>query len=269
MSGALSEHQSGFRKGHSTTTCLAEFLDVIYVIYSGVLFLDLQKAFNMVDHHILLCKLEEMGLGEIYVNLLENYLRNRFQITKIENALSDKLPIICGVLQGSILGPLLFIIYINSLPSAIPENVKTFLYADDTALVASGADLHSVSESLNVAITSASSWFHNHRLSLHVSKTKSMCFGTQGKLNITGGDLNISLNNDPIDAVTKFKYLGITLDRHLSFDLHIDSLCRKVIAKMKMMGRVRQYISERLAIQMYTTLILPDFDYGDTIYGGM
>ena len=113
---------------------------------SRVLFLDLRKAFNMVDHHILLCKLEEVGLGKTYVNLIEDYLKNHLQATRVENTMSSKLSITCGVPQGSILGLLLFILYINSLPNAIPQNVKTYLYADDTALVASCINQQSVSE---------------------------------------------------------------------------------------------------------------------------
>ncbi len=102
VSGALCDEQSGFRKGHSTTTCLSEYLDCVYTNMnngrmSGVLFLDLHKAFNTVDHNILLCKLEETGLGQSYVEYIEAYLSNRSQVTKIDNVISDPCNVVCGV----------------------------------------------------------------------------------------------------------------------------------------------------------------------------
>ena len=130
MSGDFSEQQAGFRKGHLTTTCLVEFLDHIYANMdksklSGVLFLDLGKVFDMVDHNILLCKLKEIGLGPNYIDWAENYLLNRSQLIEVAHTLSTPAPITWGVPQGSILGPLLCIIYINSIPDAMPQGIST------------------------------------------------------------------------------------------------------------------------------------------------
>ena len=187
VSNALCDQQSGFRKGHSTTTCLAEYLDTIYENMnnnkiSGVLFLDLRKAFDTVHHHILLCKLEEIGLGQSYVDYIEAYLFNRTQVTKVNHAVSMPSRITYGVPQGSILGPLLFIIYINSLTEFMPPDVKTFLYADDTALVVNGSDMDEVAANLNEALHYAGTWFMDHCLSLNLSKTKLMVHGPQNKI---------------------------------------------------------------------------------------
>ncbi len=190
----LCPHQFGFRKGHLTTTCLAEFLDVIYDnmnngMVGRVLFLDLRKVFDTVDHHILLCKLEETGLGKRFIQYIENYLYGRSQITKIATTCSDPLPVTCGVPQGSILGPLLFIIYINSLPNCLPDHTKTFLYAGDTALVVNGSNATELNTKINESLELAGMWFRNHQLSLNVSKTKMMVFGTQQKVRSIGNDI--------------------------------------------------------------------------------
>ena len=116
---------------------------------SGVLFRDLRKAFNMVDHHVLLCKLKQIGLGHTYVQWISDYLTDRRQITRANDVLSDEGMLTCGVPQGSILGPLFFITYINNLPDALPDDVMTFLYVDDTAILARGKSAEDVSDKLN------------------------------------------------------------------------------------------------------------------------
>ncbi len=139
VNNLLTPSQSGFRKGHSTGTCLTSFLDNIFENVeqgcpSGVLFLDLSKAFDTVDHQIILDKLREIGLKWSAISWIRSYLSNRVQVTKINGVLSGKGEIQCGVPQGSILGPLLFTIYINDILTNITHG-NTYLYADDTAVV--------------------------------------------------------------------------------------------------------------------------------------
>ncbi len=233
---------------------------------SGVLFLDLRKAFDTVDHHILLCRLEEIGLGQSYVEYVKAYLGGRTQVTRVNNAISNPCPVECGVPQGSILGPLLFIVYINSLTSVMPLDVKTYLYADDTALVVNGTDVEEISANLHEALHYAGNWFTDHCLSLNLSKTKVMVHGTQQRTRDVEKMPPIVYNNKTVSVVNAFKYLGVMLDPQLTFDSHVSYLRCKVNVKMKMLCRIRQYVSQSLALQLYTTLILPDFDYADVIY---
>ena len=149
-------------------TCLAEFLNVIYnnmdnAKYSGVLFLDLRKAFDTVDHEILLFKLESVGLGVSFVNYIGDYLSNRMEVTKVNGSLSSSLLVVCGIPQGYILGPLLFVTYINSLPDHIPAGIITYLYADDTALVSSENSIEETTDNLNLALEQAGKWFNDHK----------------------------------------------------------------------------------------------------------
>ena len=125
----------------------------------------------MVDHHILLCKLEQIGLGDTFVQWIADYLTDPKQVTRVNNVVSSEGILTCGVPQGPILGPLLLITYINSLPGIIPPNVSTYLYADDTAIVARGQSAHKVSDKFNNALSNAKLWFDNHMLSLNLDKT--------------------------------------------------------------------------------------------------
>ncbi len=230
--------------------------------------MDLRKAFDTVNHEILLCKLEGMGLGLSYILWIKDYLFNRYQVTKVNHTLSDKQIITCGVPQGSILGPLLFIIYINSLPNVMLSNVDTFLYADDTALVTSGDSIFAIERNLNGSLTAAKQWFDNHKLSLNVKKTKGMTFGTKQKLNQTA-NMKISFDGEVVEHVTQFKYLGVILDGSLQFDKHVAYVKQKVFTRLKALGRLRQFISRQLSLTLYQSLVLPHFDYADICYDAM
>ena len=134
----LNDHQSGFRKRYSTGTCLVEFLDVIYNNIqegrlSGVLFLDLKKAFDTVDHDVVISILSKLNMSNSVLQWFISYLSPRHQITRVEGIDSLYGNVVCGVPQGSILGPLLFVLYINQLPTVLSSDC--FLYADDTAIV--------------------------------------------------------------------------------------------------------------------------------------
>ena len=143
-----------------------------------MVFLDLKKAFNTVDHTILCHKLEQYGVAGVSNAWIKNYLSNRKQVTRYKNAISDPGVVSVGVPQGSILGPLLFIIYLNDLP-LIVRNLTVSCYADDTAIYFSDKYVESITRTLEEDLTCIDYWLKANKLSLNVNKTQCMCFSTQ------------------------------------------------------------------------------------------
>ncbi len=176
----LSSYQSGFRSKRSTGTCLAEFLNNIYSnvdagrACAGI-FLDLSKAFDCVEHETLLCKLKCLGFKSCLVNWFRSYLENRTQLTVVNNVCSSTGDVLCGVPQGSILGPMLFICYINDLERHLLYSNPS-LFADDTALLVNGSTAADVSYKLNTDLRIVSQYFAANKLQLNLTKTKCMFF---------------------------------------------------------------------------------------------
>ena len=271
MNNVLSAAQSGFRKGRSTGTCLVEFLDNIYREIDrgracGVLFLDLAKAFDTVSHEILLLKLKNVGFKENCCSWFRSYLRERSQVTMVDDVLSSELYIECGVPQGSILGPLLFIVYINDIARNCIDTVP-FIYADDTALVTFGSTKEELESKLQQDLVHIGRWFSKNKLSLNISKTKAMLLCGNGS-KLKHESLELKLNDVEIECVHDMKYLGVIIDRHLTFTSHINKLCGKISAKTGLLWRVRSFIDNNLAMKLYNSLIYPHFLYCNFILDG-
>ena len=225
--------------------------------------MDLKKAFDTVDHAILCHKLAQYGVIGRSNAWIANYLSNRVQKVKFNSAVSDAKSISVGVPQCSILGPLLFIIYLNDLPLSI-HNCKVSCYADDTALYTSGPDCETVCENLQDDLNRVSYWLKGNRLSLNVTKTKTLCFSTQHYRH--GTNLNLNIDGTPLEQVSSYKYLGMVLDNRLNFNLHIDRLVKKSRQRIGCVGRVRKYITKSIALTLYKSMVLPLFDFGDILY---
>ena len=166
----LSEHQFGFRQFHSTTTTLLDCTNEWYInmdrgLYNIVVLLGLKKAFDTVNHEILLRKFERYGFGNKALDLLSNYLTNRTQRCQLNGMLSDQRGITCGIPQGSILGPLLFIICINDLPNCLKHTTPR-MFADDTSLTAVGKTLNEAEEIANKDLKNVKVWLSSNKLSL-------------------------------------------------------------------------------------------------------
>ena len=173
----LYEFQSGFRSSYSTDKCLIHLTDYIKLEndkgnFTGMVLLDLQKAFDTVDHTILLNKLKWLGADDLTVQWFRSYLTGRTQITDIGGTMSEPKGVTCGVPQGSILGPLLFLLYVNDMAYAV--RCKLLLYADDSALIASGKNVADIESTLSSELEYVSNWLIDNKLSLHLGKTQSI-----------------------------------------------------------------------------------------------
>ena len=219
--------QFGFQKGKSTHMALITLIDKIsealdngdFVI--GV-FLDFSKAFDTVDHSILLKKLHIYGIRGLVLQWFESYLSSRVQYVTY-NSIKSERETKCGVPQGSILGPLLFLIYINDL-ATVSRNSLPILFADDTNIFSTGKNLNELRESLNEDLVNIEEWLRCNRLSLHVLKTNYMIFATKNKLS---HDVDIFVNNVRIERVYVTKFLGVQFDSKLNWKNHIEYTCKK------------------------------------------
>ena len=196
-------------------TCLVSFLDEIFCsvdrgIPSGMLYIDLRKAFDTVDHGILLDKLHAFRLKASTVSWFRSYLSHPYQVTKINNTLSSPQLVTCGVPQGSILGPLLFTLYVNNLPCQIIEG-SSYLYADDTAILVNGLNSDDIEFKLNNNLQRLARWFMDNKLSLNLHKCKYMIFGTRHQQECIDNS-NVRYGGTVLEQMDKFKYLGIWLD---------------------------------------------------------
>ena len=175
----LYELQSGFRSRYSTDTCLIHLIDHIKAqtakgLFTGMVLLDLQKAFDTVDHEILCEKLSTVGVESI--SWFKSYLTSRQQIVNINGVDSELCNVTCGVPQGSLLGPLLFLVYVNDMQISIDPDCKVLLYADDSAILFSHKDPRVISDKLSTVMESCQDWLVDDKLSLHLGKTESIIF---------------------------------------------------------------------------------------------
>ena len=172
----------------------------------------------------------------------------------------------CGVPQGSILGPLLFLVYINDLESQLID-VKFQLYADDTVVYLSGKNIRWVTDNLQASIDKFINWCEVNQLTINTKKTKVMILGSRymiKKANNFG--VNMMINNENLQTVPTYKYLGVHLDQTLSLEYHVKSVVKNISHKLYVFSKIRRFLSEKAALDIYKTMILPYFDYGDVIF---
>ena len=246
----LNENQGGFRKNNTT----AKFLDTIYNAInhkdiSIATYFDFCKAFDTVPH-----------------KWIRNYLNNRKQKTIFNNTYSDLADTTVGVPQGSVLGPLLFLLSINDL-CEIVGNCKSFLYADDTVLVTSAPDYIVAHRDMQHDLDNTTNCCKSNILTLNISKTKRMLLGSKHKIRKTRQD-PLHVNNVPLDFVLSYKYFGITIDQSIHFNLHVNQLIKTISYKLFLLQKLKSYITCNAAIQIYKSMVIPYFDYGDIVYQG-
>ena len=223
------------------------------------------KAFDTVNHGILCKKLTKLGVTGDVGNLIVNYLTNRKQCTLANGITSPYHGIKCGVPQGSILGPLLFIIYMNDLQN-ICKKSNYLLYADDTVIF-NTKEIDQATTEKQTDLNNFKIWCDRNQLTMNVKKTKYVIFGMRSQTkNIVYHDLFIQ--NKKIQKVATYKYLGMTLDMNLNFNNHLQHVQNVISHKCLLLSKLRKYIDTYTAIILYKSMILPIMEYGNVIYGG-
>ncbi len=264
----LYEGQFGFRKNHSTQLAIISYLDHITAAldkneHSISLFIDLSKAFDTINHNILLKKLDSYGIRGLANDLIKNYLINRSQFVELDGVSSDYLGINCGVPQGSILGPILFLLYVNDMYTCA-KLLKFFLFADDTTIVFSSSDINCLINTVNAELVHLTDWFALNKLSLNISKTNYMIFKNS---NIESFKNDLFLNGEVLTRVHTVKFLGVQIDDKLSWKNHTDMIGKKLSSAIFIIRRIRYKINQKTAQNLYNTLILPHITYCNVVWG--
>ena len=258
----LSENQFGFRKGLSTSLALTQFLQsVVYSLDNkkssiGV-FLDLSKAFDTIDHSILLYKLNHYGIRGVPHSWIKNYLSNRQQFVCINSTKSHLKTIRCGVPQGSILGPLLFLLYVNDIRHSSPI-LQFTQFADDTSVFFSHENISHITRTLNSELGNVHTWLTVNKLVINLSKTSYMIFSYT---KYSPEDVKLELNNYEIKHSPQNKFLGVYIDESLSWKYHISEICNKLAKVVGIIYRLQNVLPENILLTLYNTLFLPHITY--------
>ncbi|CAB3997187.1 Hypothetical predicted protein [Paramuricea clavata] len=246
----LSEHQFGFRKFQFIQ------LQQLYLIAQMI---DLKKAFDTVDHEILLQKLKLVGITGSAFLLLKSYLTGRTQRCEVNGSISGENDVKCGVPQGSILGPLFFLLYINDLPACLSKT-KPRLFADDTNITAAGECLSDLEDAVNSDLEMLRKWLIANKLSLNVTKTEFQIIGTKQMLKKSSvQQLKIHIQNIPIKQVFQCKTLGVTVDENLCWKSNTDNICKRYHLEYTLSKALKKMLikkNTRFCIQCYNSTIL-------------
>lgn len=265
----FTDSQYGFRPTYSTELAIHQLSQSIYNTLDNkqcqiTVFCDLSKAFDTISHSILLRKLDNYGIRGKANDFLKSYLGSRNQFTVYNNASSSLKQISHGVPQGSILGPLLFLIYINDLV-LISKNVKFLLFADDTTIFIQGSNIVDMMGTLNSELTKLSNWIRSNRLTINVSKTFYMVScGVNNNLE----NINVKIDNFVLSKVNHIKFLGVIIDEKLTWKQHLLSVCTKISQITGILYRIRNCLTPECIRLVYLSAAYPHFLYCSAIWGG-
>lgn len=265
----LSDAQFGFRKGRSTETALLTLKEYVLKniernLFTLALFIDFSKAFDCINHKILLWKLSQNGLRGIPLTLFESYLTDRKQSVCIRDEKSCFLPIINGVPQGSVLGPLLFNVYVNDITN-ITTSVQFIIYADDTTLLVSGPDSQKLIRQCNDLLVKLSQWSIANCLKINPTKTKVMLFRAKNK-SLTCQQTLLFAGKE-LQIVDEHKLLGVTFSSHLTWDKHVENICKKLSAITGALSRCRYLLPPKAKLNIYYALFFSHLSYCSLVWG--
>ena len=270
-------YQSAYKQNHSTETALlkvtSDILDEIddkKVCF--LVLLDLSAAFDTIDHEILIKRLQtSFLLSGTVLDWFKSYLDERYMSVKVGNEMSKKTLLKYGVPQGSVLGPVLFTMYVQPLSKLIHDfGLQCHLYADDTQLYCSCAidDIENVINTISQCINAISLWMNTNKLKLNEDKTEAILFGTSKSIKEISCEYLMVCDNKILLSDT-VKNLGVTLDRELSMTQHITSLCKSLNFQLRKIGNIRKYLTNDITKTLVTSLILSKLDYCNALLGGL
>ena len=258
-----------FQGKHSTNHALISLTEMVrealdFGKFACGIFVDLQKAFDTVDHEILLKKLDYYGIRGTANDWFRSYLSDRHQFTSINGFDSKHSIMKYGVPQGSVLGPLLFLIYINDLHKAIHYSTVHH-FADDTNLLVSNSSIKTIQKQINLDLKALCKWLRANKISLNASKTELLLFRHPNKK--IDFDLKIKINGKKIFPSTHVKYLGIYIDNHLNWKFHVNELSAKLSRANGMLSKIRHYVSHNTLTMIYHGIFSSILLYGSQIWG--
>ena len=261
--------QFGFRHKHSTIQAVLSITDKIQSAidareYSCGIFLDFSKAFDTINHKILISKLENYGIRGLAKEWFCSYLSNRKQFVTLNDCKSDLIGITCGVPQGSVLGPLLFLLYINDFKHS--SSLFDFhLFADDSNLFLSNKNLRVLESNINTELQSIYKWLCINKLSLNIDKSNFVIFHPpQKKLNY---NVQIMINQTYLKNEQHVRYLGIMIDANLNWKHQIHHIVKKIKRSIGLLSKIRHYVNEKLLVNLYYALLYPFLTYGVVAWG--
>ena len=270
----LYNHQSGFRKLHSCQTALTKIVDNwLHAINNsetvGTVFLDLTKAFDLVNHKLLLQKLAAYKFSNNTQLWFQSYLTGPSQQVNISGKLSDPQQIAAGVPQGSVLGPLLFLVYINDLPLSI-QTCMLDLFADDATLSSSDPSILNLTNCLNEDLKNFQDWCIRNNMVVNVPKTKAMFLASRTAANkILENRPDLKLSDETINISTKEKLLGVHIDNTLSWTAQVESIIKKCNSLLHLLNRIKCYLPIHTRKIFFNAYILPHIDYCCTVWGNI
>ena len=277
----LSNRQYGFRKGKSTQDAIKDLTK--YIVDKAdkgekclSVFLDLKKAFDTVSVSILVRRLESIGIRGTPLAIFKNYLTERKQSVKIENIKSNKESIGYGVPQGSVLGPTLFLVYLNQLCDLQSSKGQIFCYADDTAIVFSGQSWHEVQMKAEIGLSKVANWLNTNLLTLNIDKTNFICYALYKRsqpnenfnLRIHGCTTQSGCRCPCIKRVDCIKYLGVMIDQRLCWHAHLELISERTRKLIWIFKKLRHVMSSSLLNKIYISLAQSVITYCIPIWGG-
>ena len=269
----ISGLQHAYRKFHGTVTCLFELLNEIYHLIDikkkvAIVSLDLSKAFDTINHTLLLKKLRSYNLNPDSISFLQSYLSNRKQITKLGKFISTEEEVKSGVPQGSILGPFLFLIFVNDLPDAFGDSCKFISYADDTQLLVFDDNLDGLKQKIKNVIDVAQNWYNKNGMKNNSSKSEILVVSTKKE-----DKIKIEVLENGVYKTVKskkfIKVLGVYIDHTLSWSKQVNIVKRNATNVIRKIHRANKFLPLNLKLILYNTLVVPIFNYADIIWGGL